>query len=248
MDSVKEHYERLLARHYTWMFGKSFEERVTEQKAILKEALETLRVTEMSGPAVDLGSGPGYQSVALAKLGFSPVLAIDTSTALLDELRKHASDFLIQIIEDDMLHLDRHVPTQSAHVIVCMGDTITHLEDRAAVLNLLRAASSALVTGGALIITYRDLSIELHGIDRFLPVHSDHNRVMTCFLEFDQDESVMVHDLVYTRESSGWRFEKSSYKKLRLPVQWLENAMTSVGLEVSRSMAGRLARLVGRKL
>ena len=243
-ETVKAHYERLLARHYTWMFGKSFNDKVAEQKSIFEDALD---LESMRGLAVDLGSGPGYQSIALAQLGFSPVLAIDTSAALLTELRTHASDSSVQTIEDDILHLDSHVSAQSAHAIVCMGDTITHLESRDAVLDLLNAASKALVPRGRLIITYRDLSHELHGLDRFIPVHSDNHRIMTCFLEFDHPENVMVHDLIYERQESTWTLEKSCYPKLRLPIQWLDDAMTSTGFAVERGAAGRLTRLVGTK-
>jgi len=247
MDSVKQHYERLLARNYTWMFGKSFEERVAEQRTIIEDALRSFGITDPEGSAVDLGSGPGYQSVALAQMGFAPVTAIDTSSTLLAELSTHSSNLLILPVEDDILRLDRLVAVQSANIVVCMGDTITHLQDRGAVLNLLRAVSKALVPGGVFMVTYRDLSEELHGVDRFIPVQSDNERVMTCFLEFDRDESLIVHDLVYTKEAAGWRFEKSSYRKLRLSAEWLEDAMTTDGFEVNRGMAGRLVRIIGKK-
>jgi SAM-dependent methyltransferase len=247
MESVREHYDRLLAKHYTWMFGKSFEEKVAEQRVILESGLKSVGLTSHKGSAVDLGSGPGYQSIALARLGFLPVIAIDTSTTLLAELRTHSGTMPIQCIQDDILHLDQHMAQQSARVIVCMGDTITHLPDRSAVLNLIRTVSKSLLPGGAFIVTYRDLSAELYGIDRFIPVHSDDGRVMTCFLEFDHPESVAVHDLVYTKEAAGWQFEKSSYRKLRLSAEWLDQAMTSAGLEVGRGTAGRLVRIAGKK-
>ena len=99
MDSVSEHYERLLARHYTWMFGKSFDEKVAEQRAILADALKSVGINDCKGSAADLGSGPGYQSVALAQLGYSPVIAIDTSATLLEELRAHAGTMPIQGIQ-----------------------------------------------------------------------------------------------------------------------------------------------------
>jgi len=247
MEGVKEHYERLLARHYSWMFGGSFEEKVSEQRTILEDALHCAGIRSLSGLALDLGCGPGYQSMALAQLGFSPVIAIDTSATLLDELRSHAQRLSIQTVEDDVLHLDRYVAECSANVLVCMGDTITHLENREDVMNLLRAASKALANGGAFVITYRDLSHELRGVDRFIPVHSDDGRVMTCFLEFDQPESAMVHDLVYEKEASDWKLQKSCYRKLRLPTDWLEQAMTSAGFVVHRGLAGRMTRLVGIK-
>ena len=244
--NVKDHYERLLARHYTWMFGQTFDEKVDEQKSILENALHS-NAGPIAGLAVDLGSGPGYQSIALAQLGFSPVIAIDTSPALLDELRSRAPDLPIRAIEDDIVQFGRHVPAQSAQVIVCMGDTITHLGSRTIVGDVITSAGKALVRGGSLIITYRDLSEELHGLDRFIPVRSDDQRVMTSFLEFDQPESVIVHDLIYEREGSAWTLEKSCYRKLRLPHDWLQKALVDAGFSVECGSAGRLLRLVGTK-
>jgi hypothetical protein len=41
------------------------------------------------------------------------------------------------------------------------------------------------------------------------------------------------------KASNGF-FEKSSYRKLRLPIDWLEDAMVRVGFVVHRGQAGRL--------
>lgn len=41
--------------------------------------------------AVDLGYGPGPQTLALADMGFATVVGVDTSQELLAELAQHAS-------------------------------------------------------------------------------------------------------------------------------------------------------------
>src|ERR1700692_3864627 len=97
MSTVNEHYERLLSQHYTWMFGVSFEDRVTEQKSFLSRTLAPLHYTPEAALAVDLGCGSGFQTIALAQLGFSPVIAVDTSAELLDELRFHVGDLPVRI-------------------------------------------------------------------------------------------------------------------------------------------------------
>ena len=79
------------------------------------------------------------------------------------------------------------------------------------------------------VITYRDLTTELHGTDRFIPVRSDDNKIMTCFLEFESAESVVVHDLVYTRQDKGWSLNKSSYRKLRLGIDWMRQELSKAG-------------------
>jgi SAM-dependent methyltransferase len=247
MSDVQDHYSNLLAKHYTWMFGVSFAAKVAEQKAILQDALQPAADRSDLGMAVDLGSGSGFQTVALAQMGYSPVLAVDTSQSLLKELQAHGENLPIQTICNDLLKLDEFVSPATANAVVCMGDTITHLGSKDAVEELLRLAFDVLIPGGKFVLSYRDLSAEATGIDRFIPVYSDEGKVMTCFLEFDRPDAVLVHDLVYSRQGEQWLFEKSNYRKLRLPLDWLEIAMAKVGFTVQKGHAGRLIRLVGQK-
>ena len=76
--TVQEHYDNLLAEHYTWMFGVPFGQKVQEQS----ELLEAMRVAAPAS-AIDLGCGSGFQSFALIRLGAKAVLAVDTSRQLL---------------------------------------------------------------------------------------------------------------------------------------------------------------------
>jgi SAM-dependent methyltransferase len=248
MASVREHYRNLLAKHYTWMTGATFEEKVAEQKALLEKILEPPGPSELRGPALDLGSGPGFQSIALAQLGFSPVIAMDTSAELLDELRAYRGHYPIEIVERDLSSLDVLEMGSEATVAVCMGDTLTHLDSKESLRRLFAAVLLKLVRGGRFAITYRDLSVALAGADRFLPVRSDDERIMTCFLEYESDEHVVVNDIVHLREAHGWRMEKSSYRKLRLSAVWVAEALCDEGFRIrSQGMAGRLALIVAEK-
>jgi SAM-dependent methyltransferase len=248
MSTVNEHYERLLSQHYTWMFGVSFEDRVTEQKSFLSRTLAPLDYTPQHALAVDLGCGPGFQTIALAQLGFSPVIAVDSSSELLDELRSHVGDLPIRIEKADLRDLPAFVQTGQATVIVCMGDTLTHLPEKSDVIALFREGFERLRPGGMLVITYRDLTNELHGTDRFIPVRSDENKIMTCFLEFENADSVVVHDLVYTRQDSGWSLNKSSYRKLRLGIDWVREELSRAGFDIlSEDLSGRLIGLAAGK-
>jgi SAM-dependent methyltransferase len=248
MSTVNEHYERLLSKHYTWMFGTSFDERVNEQKSFLSRTLEPLTNKPEAALAVDLGCGPGFQTIALAQLGFSPVIAIDTSAELLDELRSHVNDLPIQTDKEDLRELSAMVPAGQATVITCMGDTLTHLPGKSDVSELFHAVFDALHPGGMFVITYRDLTMELHGTDRFIPVRSDDNTIMTCFLEFEKEGSVVVYDLVHTRDGANWSLNKSSYRKLRLGIDWLCKELEDAGLTVvSQDSSGRLLAVVAVK-
>ena len=110
------------------------------------------------------------------------------------------------------------------------------------------STSSALAPGGRLIITYRDLSEELTGLDRFFDVRSDADTVMSCFVEYDTPGTVMVHDLVHVREEAHWRLRKSCYRKLRMSCAWVTQELARAGLTVAPAgMAGRLVLLEARK-
>jgi SAM-dependent methyltransferase len=230
-DPVYAHYANLLARHYSWMFGLSFDEKVAEQRAILEPHLrDTPR-----NLAVDLGCGPGFQTMALSQLGFRQIHAFDTSAELLTELATHIGRLPIETHHTDILHLADYVPSEMADVVVCMGDTLTHLPSFQSIRQLFRSVATALAPGGLFILTWRDLTPELTGLDRFIPVRADDQRIMTCFLEYVSPTTVQVHDLIYTRNPahtpSTWTLEKSSYPKLRLSPTQVAAELTAAGLE-----------------
>ena len=240
-DEVARHYENLLAEHYTWMFGVKFDDKVAEQRSLL----EALGVKAgRRGLAVDLGCGPGFQALALAGLGYARVVAVDTSQALLGELAAHKADLPVDTVHADLCDLSRLVAAETAEVIVCMGDTLTHLESRAHVSQLFADARTALAPGGLLVLTFRDLSVELAGLDRFLPVRADAERIMTCVLDYEP-EKVVVSDLVHVREDDGWSLRKSSYRKLRLAADAIAGELHKLGFVVRRNEpAGRMQAIV----
>jgi cyclopropane fatty-acyl-phospholipid synthase-like methyltransferase len=248
MASVTEHYKQLLAHHYTWMSGADFAAKVAEQRALLEQVLRASGIAQPAGLALDLGSGPGFQSVALAELGFSPVVAVDTSAELLEELRTHIGMHAIETRQADLAAIGDLTFGSDAAVAVCMGDTLTHLPSKQAVDSFFTGIHRALATGGLLVITYRDLTSELTGLDRFLPVRSDEEKIMTCFLEYASDDAVLVHDLIHIREGREWKLEKSSYRKLRLAQQWVIDALGRAGFSIlKQEPAGRLTLIVARK-
>jgi hypothetical protein len=105
-----------------------------------------------------------------------------------------------------------------------------------------------LAPGGVFVLSYRDLTGELAGTDRFLPVQADDTRIMSCFLEYKSSDAVTVHDLVYVRGEGGWKLNKSSYEKLRLGSSWVADSLGKAGFTVTQECsAGRLLMAVAQK-
>jgi 2-polyprenyl-3-methyl-5-hydroxy-6-metoxy-1,4-benzoquinol methylase len=244
MAGVKEHYDNLLALHYSWICGgaglKFEENRKFFQSHDIRPGL--------SGAAVDLGAGSGFQSIPLSQAGFN-VIAIDLCRDLLMELKSQAEGLSIETIEDDLLNFTAHIPGK-VELVVCMGDTLTHLQTLQQVQSLLDAACRALENNGRLILGFRDLTLELKNLDRFIPVRSDADKIFLCFLEYEE-KHVKVHDIIYQKTGSRWVMNKSYFRKLRISPQWMRDCLQNAGftienLDINRGTITVIARNLRR--
>ena len=225
MATVAKHYEDHLAQYYSWLFG-DFDEIV--------EANRQFFIVHKLSPgnsniALDLGAGSGFASIALVKIGYS-VIAIDLCQALLDELKCHSGSLDITPIKDDLLNFTAHCP-ESAGLCVCMGDTLTHLDSFENVKSLFADVYRSLKTGGKFVLTFRDLVFELKGTERFIPVKSDSETIFTCILEYEK-EHVIVNDMIYTKNQGVWKLDVSSYRKLRIPLEWVRRELLESGFKI----------------
>jgi 2-polyprenyl-3-methyl-5-hydroxy-6-metoxy-1,4-benzoquinol methylase len=228
MATAQTHYQKLLGPVYSWMLGDL-------DAAFARSAAEidALPLPAARGLAVDLGAGLGLHTLALAQRGFE-VVAIDSSAVLLDELRSHRGSLPIAIHQADLAEF-RHIVAGQPQVIVCMGDTLTHLPVLSSVEAMLTAVAASLPRGGLFATTFRDYaSAELKGEQRFIFVRADDARILSCFLEY-QDHQVMVHDLLHEKENGRWRQSVSSYPKLRLAPAWLISKLSALGCNVTRA-------------
>lgn len=243
MNTAKDHYNQQLASVYSWMAGTS--------DAAIQRNHDLFRQLEIDstprGLAVDLGAGSGFQSIPLAELGFS-VVAVDFCEALLTELNDRANHLSIRTIHDDMLNFSKYIDEQ-AQMIVCMGDTLTHLESLSSVQSLLSSIGRSLATGGKFILTFRDyISVEPQGTQRFIPVQSDESTILTCFLEYRKD-IVEVYDLLYRKEGDRWVLSASSYPKLRIDKNWVCDQLRKAGLQVAQNeIINGMISIVAEKL
>lgn len=229
------HYEKLLARHYTWIYGS-----IEEGKSLATKILtELIGDTKHNGLAMDLGCGPGYFSLALATLGYR-VASIDTSEFLLETLNgaKDIGDDIITHFAD-MREFLKNSQAESAQLITIMGDTIAHLESEEELTALFSAAYRTLSPGGHFLISFRDQAEVHSGNCLVIPARSEENRLFVAALEFGS-EHIKVTDSLFTFEGEKWQIESSSYSKLRLDKNRVENMLSAQGfmLKIKRSIGG----------
>ena len=240
MSAVKAHYDGHLGPVYAWMVGGIAP--ALERGAAELEALGVR--PSKAGVAVDLGAGFGMHSVPLARRGYE-VVAIDSSAVMVEDLVRQAEGLRVRAICDDLLSFPRHLSTK-AELILCMGDTLTHLPDEEYVQRLLVTVREWLAEDGCFVMTLRDYSAPLVGNDRFIPVRSDEHRIFVCFLEYS-DTRVRISDILHEREGSQWKMRVSSYDKLRILPAWLNDRLRQAGFAVARDAnASGMLRFVAR--
>jgi SAM-dependent methyltransferase len=240
--STATHYDEHLGPVYTWMVG-DLDAAFAASRAELDEL--DIRSAE-GGLAVDLGAGFGLHSVPLAERGYA-VVAIDSCKLLLDEIGQRSPRLPILPIVGELTAFRSHAP-RLVDVILCMGDTLTHLEDLESVDRLLDGVAATLKTGGVFATTFRDYAAKpLQGADRFIPVRSDERRILTCVLEYG-DERVVVTDLLHEKVEGRWRQRVSSYRKLRLPPARIVERLTKLGFVVRVDSGARgMSRVRGQR-
>ena len=241
MNSVSDHYSQLLAPVYAWMSG-SVEAALDAGKAELDELNLQLAAGAL---VVDLGAGFGRHAIPLARGGMR-VLAVDSSPELLADLDRLAEGMAVETVADDLLSFRSHL-NEKAAAVFCMGDTLTHLPEHTHVDFLAQEVQEALAPGGFFVLSFRDYSEPLEGDARFIPVRSDERRILTCFLEYEED-TVLVHDILHERAGDAWETRVSSYRKLRIAPERVIASLETIGFETRREQgAPGMVRVIGKR-
>jgi SAM-dependent methyltransferase len=238
---VKDHYDFHLGNFYSWMVGDFAAKQLEQQTYFIQRGM----MPASNKLAIDLGAGHGLQTIALATLGYR-VIAVDFNRQLLTELSLRKQGLDVEVVEDDFLIFLQNTSRQ-AELIVCMGDTITHLDSINDVSNLIREIERLLEPRGKAVFSFRDLSKELKEEKRFIPVKSDHTKILTCFLEYFPNH-VLVHDILYEKQNGEWVQRVSAYPKLRLNEEVIVGLLRDNNLAVIQSeVINGMIYLIGQK-
>jgi 2-polyprenyl-3-methyl-5-hydroxy-6-metoxy-1,4-benzoquinol methylase len=239
--TVKEHYDNHLGNFYSWYTGDFNENKDAFRNFCIENNIRHFS----SGIAFDLGAGNGIQTIALAELGFQ-VKAIDFNDQLISELRSRTGDHPVRIYNDDIRFVRKYSILQP-ELIVCCGDTLTHLGSVLEIGDFIKDVCDILIPDGKLILTFRDYSNELEDIARFIPVKSDAKRILTCFIEYFPDK-IRVTDLLHEFNNESWVQKASSYYKTRISKEKVLSLLQENGFRIILSNIKKgIITIIGQK-
>jgi predicted RNA methylase len=224
--TVKEHYDNHLGNFYSWMCG-NFDEKCKEFQQFFSN---NNIIPSSSKIAIDLGAGHGIQSTALANSGFN-VLAVDFNEQLLHELENNTKNLQVRAINEDIRLLEKY-KNFNPELILCLGDTVAHLDSKADIEQFLQNIYETLGAKGKVILSFRDYGTELFDEARFIPVKSDQNKILICFLEYFP-EILKVTDILYTRVNESWTQALSSYDKVRVTREFIIGSLENTGFKIT---------------
>ncbi len=137
----------------------------------------------------------------------------------------------IVLIEDDILNFKKFYPDK-LDLILCMTDTLAHLDSLESINGLFKRVSESLAGDGKFLLSYRDQSVTLAGANRFIPFYSNEDLILTTFLE-QSESDVTVNDIFYAKKDGRWEMNVSSYRKLRLTDEKIHSSLESNGLRIT---------------
>jgi 2-polyprenyl-3-methyl-5-hydroxy-6-metoxy-1,4-benzoquinol methylase len=240
--TVKEHYDNHLGNFYSWYTG-DFDKNMESFKAF---CVDNNIKPHDSKCAIDLGAGNGIQTIAMANLGFK-VKAIDFNYQLITELKSKIGNSSIEVFNDDIRFVSKYSKPQP-ELVVCCGDTLTHLGSMAEVEKLIKDTFAILTPNGKLILTFRDYSTALEDTNRFIPVKSDSQKILTCFIEYF-DDKLRVTDLLHEFVKDEWVQKVSSYYKIRIGREQVLGMLGDSGFKINYdNVTNRIITIIGQKI
>jgi SAM-dependent methyltransferase len=200
--------------------------------------LDATGVTANPGDiALDLGAGGGYHARALAERGFE-VIAVDTSAGMLQELSELCAGFGVTPLQVDLVDDRAYSRYSPFALILCVGDTLSHLATHQDVNRLIEQCANLMNTGGKLVLQFREPPADMSPQNSVFTTRSERDRIMECVLHYWPDR-VWVTDVVHEWTGHTWRSMRSTYGKLRLTVEGIvESArVAGLGLEINEPHA-----------
>ncbi len=130
---------------------------------------------------LDLGCGTGEHARFFASHGFE-VVGVDVSDTMLERAREDGVPAGVEFLKGDLVHVEKVVSGKFGGAI-CLGNTLTHITDRAALTELFTDVRAVLLPGAAFVIQVLNYERLLHTAQRSLPL---------TFIEDEEGEAIFL--------------------------------------------------------
>jgi SAM-dependent methyltransferase len=140
---------------------------------------------------LDLGCGTGEHARYLAGKGFE-VVGVDVSDTMLERAREDGLPAGVQFLLGDLAHVES-VVTGRFGGAVCLGNTLAHIMDHAALTQLFKGVRAVLLPGAPLVIQVLNYERLVHSGQRCLPL---------TFIEDEDGEAIFLRVMTHHDDGS----------------------------------------------
>ncbi|MCP3417864.1 class I SAM-dependent methyltransferase [Bradyrhizobium brasilense] len=206
-----------LASVYHLLF-EDWEQTIREQAECLRRLLPP---PNEAGPILDCACGIGTQALGLAGLDYD-ISGSDLSPLAIRRARSEAlaRGYEMEFRSDDMRQLSS-APSEYYGVILCMGNSIPHLETEADVRKAIENMNKKLIDGGLIMFSIRDYDMALDERQTSTEPSFFHDganrRILHHVWDWVDDRSYMFHVYLTLQEDAYWRVHHfvGHYRALR---------------------------------
>ena len=176
----------------------AFDSRISGERAVLAPFVLDYGIRQ----AVDMGCGSGVHTFALSGLGVN-VHGVDLSEAMLERARMHAVELGLpaQFLTGDM-RTAQPVGVHGCDAVLCLGNTLPHLEDEEDLISTLASWRTMLRPGGVLLLQTVNYDRVLRDRERILGVRMTEDGCIVRFYDFTVPR-IGFNVLVISRREAG---------------------------------------------
>lgn len=152
---------------------------------------------------LDIGCGTGSLAVALAGHGFR-VTGIDLDSAMVERAQsKGRNEASLSFLQMDMRELSGRFAPSSFDAVLCLGNTLVHLDTGEDVLSVLGASRDLLRTGGRLLLQILNYDYILDRQTPGLPTIENEQVRFERFYRYDGKDGPISFRTVLTVKTAG---------------------------------------------